>query len=71
MNLLVKDIIPFKETTDMRILWENDIGNHNAEDVWNSWDWTNMKECPSYLLDKRVVYMHAETDETLTIGIAI
>ena len=68
----VKDIIPFKETTDMRILWENDIGNYEtAEDIWNSWDWTNMNECPKYILNKDVVYLHAETDETLTIGIAI
>ena len=65
----VKDIIPFKETTDMRIIWENDICNYeNADDVWNNWDWA---DCPNYILDKEIVCLHAETDETLTIGIKI
>jgi len=62
----VKDIISIPNEPDVRLLWLEDIGNHEVEDVWNNWE--GRGECPSYLLDMNVSYLNAEKDETLTIG---
>ena len=62
----VKDIISVPNNPDIRLLWLEDIGNYDTDDVWNSWE--GKGACPSYLLDMNVSYLNAEKDGTITIG---